>query len=65
MDQPKYIPVFTVRLPLASSGLSIAGHAQFMLDGRVPRELLVKILKHAIEVIEAGRSPEQIAALKL
>ena len=31
----------------------------------VDRNLLLAILKHVILVVEAGRSPEQIAALKL
>ena len=65
MPDVKQVPVFTVRLPLAQSGLQVAGRAEFMLDGRVDRALLVAILKHAIAVIEGGYSPEQIAKLRL
>lgn len=65
MSEVKHVPVFTVRLPLAESGLQVVGQAQFMLDARIDRKLLVAILKHAIAVIEGGRSPEEIARLKL
>ena len=65
MPDLKYVPVLTIRLPLAQSGIQVVGQAQIMLDASVDRGLLVAILKHVIEVIEAGRSPEQIAALKL
>lgn len=64
MDQPKYVPVLTVRLMKHGSRVNVVGQAQIMLDASVPRELLLAILKHLFQVIEAGRSPEQIAALK-
>lgn len=64
MDVPKYVPVLSIRLPLAIGMVQVAGQAQIMLDASVDRGLLVAILKHVIAVIEGGRSPEQIAALK-
>jgi hypothetical protein len=65
MPDLKYVPVLTIRLPLAAGGVQVVGQAQIMLDASVDRGLLVAILKHVIEVVQAGRSPEQIAALKL
>lgn len=65
MSDVKQVPVFTVRLPIAESGMQIVGKAEFMLDARVDRRLLVAILKHAIAMIEGGQSPEQIAKLRL
>jgi hypothetical protein len=65
MPDLKYVPVLTIRLPLASGGVQVVGQAQIMVDATVDRKLLVAILKHVIQVIEAGRSPEQIGALKL
>jgi len=65
MPDPKYVPVLTIRLPRATGAVQLAGQAQIMLDATVDRRLLVAILKHVIEVIDAGRSPEQIAGLKL
>lgn len=65
MLELKYVPVLTIRLPQQTGVLRVTGQAQIMLDSAVDRDLLVAILKHVIEVIEAGRSPEQIAALKL
>lgn len=64
-DEPKYVPVLTIRLPRAIGMVQVAGQAQIMLDASVDRGLMVAILKHVISVIEGGRSPEQIAALKL
>jgi len=64
MGQPKYVPVLTVRLMKGHSIVAVAGQAQIMLDPSVPRDLMLAILKHVAQVIEAGRSPEQIAALK-
>lgn len=57
MADVKPVPVFIVRLPLAGSGLQIMGKAEFMLDARVDRRLLVAILKHAISMIEGGAAP--------
>ena len=65
MQSPKYIPVFTIRLPLAGQSLAFMGDAQIGVDGRVPRELMVKMLEHAVSVLKGGRSPAEIAALKL
>jgi hypothetical protein len=65
MPDLKYVPVLTIRLPLAVAGVQVVGQAQIMLDATVDRGLLVAILKHVIEVVQAGRSPQQIAALKL
>jgi hypothetical protein len=65
MPDLKYVPVLTIRLPRAQAGVQVVGQAQIMLDASVDRKLLVAILKHVIAVIDAGRSPEQIAALKL
>jgi hypothetical protein len=65
MPDLKYVPVLTIRLPLAAAGVQVVGQAQIMLDASVDRKLLVAILKHVIGVVEAGRSPAQIAALKL
>jgi hypothetical protein len=65
MPDVKPVTVFAVRLPLAASGMQVVGRAEFMLDSRVDRTLLVAILKHAIAVIEGGRSPDEIARLKL
>lgn len=65
MADVKQVPVFTVRLPLAASGLQVVGKAEFMMDARVDRQLLVAVLKHAIAVIEGGQSPEQIAKLRV
>lgn len=31
----------------------------------MPRELMVKMLEHAVSVLKGGRSPAEIAALKL
>ena len=65
MPDLKYVPVLTIRLPLAAGGVQVAGQAQIMLDGSVNRELLIAILRHVVKVLAAGHSPEQIAALKL
>ena len=64
MEPPKYVSVLIVRLMKDHSIVAVAGQAQIMLDPSVPRDLMLAILKHVIQVIEAGRSPEQIAALK-
>ena len=64
MEPTKYVPVLTVRLMKRGAILNVAGQAQIMIDPSVPRELMLAILKHLAQVIEAGRSPEQIAALK-
>ena len=65
MPDLKHVPVLTIFLPRATGAVQLAGQAQIMLDATVDRKLLVAILKHVIQVIEAGRSPEQIRALKL
>jgi len=44
--------------------LAVQGQAQVMLDPTVPRDLMLAILKHVVQVVEAGRSPAEIAALK-
>jgi len=64
MDKTEYRPVLTVRLMKRGTILAVQGQAQVMVDPSVPRDLMLAILKHVIQVIEAGRSPEQIAALK-
>lgn len=64
MEPTKYVPVLTVRLMKGHSIVAVAGQAQIMLDPSVPRDLMLAILKHVAQVIEAGLSPEQIAALK-
>ena len=64
MSEPKYTPVLTVRLMKHGTILAVQGQVQVMLDPSVPRDLMLAILKHVIQVVEAGRSPEQIAALK-
>lgn len=64
MDQPKYYPVLTVRLMKHGTILAVQGQAQVMLDPTVPRDLMLAILKHVVQVVEAGRSPAEIAALK-
>ena len=65
MPDLKYVPVLTIRLPQLVGSVQVVGQAQIMVDATVDRKLLVAILKHVIQVIEAGRSPEQIRALKL
>ncbi len=65
MPEVKSVPVFTVRLPLAQSGLQVAGRAEFMLDPRVDRRLMVAILKHAIAMIEGGIAPKLTVPIKL
>ena len=64
MLQPKYTPVLTVRLMKRGTILAVQGQAQVMLDPSVPRDLMLAILKHVVQVVEAGRSSAEIAALK-
>jgi len=64
LEKTEYKPVLTVRLMKRGAIVTVAGQAQVMLDPTVPRDLMLAILKHVAQVIEAGRSPEQLAALK-
>lgn len=65
MDDAKYTPVLTVRLMKRGAILAVHGQAQIMVDPAVPRELMLAILRHVIQVLESGRSPQQIAQLRL
>lgn len=64
MQEPKYTPVLTVRLLQSGTIITIGGKAQVALDPSVPRDLMLAILRHVAKVLEAGRSPAEIAALK-
>lgn len=64
MDSEKYVPVLTVRLLKRGTIVAAAGQAQIAIDPSVPRDLMLAILRHVAQVLEAGRSPAEIAALK-
>ena len=65
MLQPKFIPVFTIRMEKRGTLLASPVACQLMLDASVPREVMLKILKDAYALIAAGRSPDEIARLRL
>ena len=65
MLQPKFIPVFTIRMEMRGTLLASPVACQLMLDASVPREVMLKVLKDAYALIAAGRSPDEIARLRL
>lgn len=65
MNQPKFEPVLTIRMLKQEKILVVPGQVQAVVDASIPRELMLKVIDNLRKVIAAGRSPEQIAALKL
>jgi hypothetical protein len=63
--QPKFTPVFTIRMEKRGALLASPVACQLMIDASVPREIMLKVLKDAYALIAAGRSPAEIALLRL
>jgi hypothetical protein len=63
--QPKFTPVFTIRMLKQGKILVVPGQVQAMIDASVPRELLLRVLDDLRKVIAAGRSPEEISSFRL
>lgn len=65
MLQPKFAPVLTIRMLKSGKLLVVPGQVQAMIDASVPRELMLRVIDDLRKVIAAGRSPEEIAGLRL